>query len=330
MRQHSRKVAAWRRYGRFWGSNIPDDVDTELDFHFEMRVQEYIGRGLSPDDARRLAGERFGNRQRAHEECVVIDETFSRHQGRAAFGADLHHDAIFATRLLRRQRLPSVVAILCLALGIGATTTMFSIGNTLLLRPLPYPNASRVVAVNSIHTDEPSKSFVSSFPDYTDWRTLSHSFEGMGAQRSESFTFLLSTPTRVPGSLASSSFLPLLGIRPEAGRLFGAEDDRPGAAKVIVVAHQLAESRLGGAAGVIGKSFVVGGVQRTVVGVIPDRWAFPATSQIWAPLARDYFEEGRANRGLEIYASLKPGMTIDAAQRRHERHHDGARAPLSR
>jgi predicted permease len=311
----SRRPPAWRRYTRFWGSNIPDDIDSELEFHLEMRVNEYVARGMPLDDARRLAHERFGNRQRAHEECVVIDETFSRQQGRAAFGADLRHDTVFAVRLLRRQRLPSIVAVLCLALGIGAATTMFSIGHTLLLRPLPYPNASRVVAVNTIHTDEPVKAMVSSFPDYSDWRTLSHSFEEMGAHRPENFTFLLDTPVRIAGSTVSAGLLPLLGIRPEAGRLFTTEDDRPGAAKVILVTHTLAEARLGGAKSVVGKSFLVGGVQRTVIGVIPDRWAYPASSQLWAPLARDYFKEGRAERGLDIFASLKPGMTIEAAQR---------------
>src|ERR1700754_636486 len=172
MQQHSKKSASWRRYVRFWGSNIPEDVDTELEFHLEMRVKEYVARGMSLDAAHKLATERFGNRERAHEECVVIDETFSRQQGRAAFSADLHHDAVFAVRLLRRQRLPSIVAVLCLALGIGAATTMFSIGHTLLLRPLPYPNASRVVSVNTVHTDEPRKSMVSSFPDFVDWRSL--------------------------------------------------------------------------------------------------------------------------------------------------------------
>src|SRR5262249_235986 len=102
----AKKSAAWRRYVRFWGSNIPEDVDSELDFHFDMRVKEYVARGMSLDDARKLATERFGSRQRAHEECVVIDETFSRQQERAAFSADLQHDTVFAFRLLRRQRLP--------------------------------------------------------------------------------------------------------------------------------------------------------------------------------------------------------------------------------
>lgn len=307
--------ATSRRYLRFWGSNIPEDVDAELDFHLEMRVAEYIARGMSAADARTVAIERFGDRTRAHEECIVIDETFSRQQGRAAFTADLRSDTLYALRMLRRQRLPSIVAMLCLALGIGATTTMFSIGNTLLFRPLPYPNADRVVSVNSIRTDEPRKSFVSSFPDYSDWRTRSHSFAEMGAHRPENYTFLLATPIRVTGSTVSASLFPVFGIRAESGRLFTADDDRPGAAKVIVVSHGLAESRLGGAASVVGKSFIVDGAQRTVIGVIADNSAYPFTSQVWTPLARDYNQEGRSNRGLEIFASLNRGMTLDAAQR---------------
>jgi predicted permease len=311
----ARKSAAWRRYLRFWGSNIPEDVDAELDFHLAMRIEEYTARGMSADDARKLATVRFGNRRRAQDECIAIDQTYSRQQGRAALGSDLRHDALFALRLLRRQRLPSVVAVLCLALGIGATTTMFSIGNTLLLRPLPYPNASRVVSVHTIYTDRPNRYLVSSFPDYTDWRTLSHSFEGMGAHRPGSFTLLLSSPVRVAGSLVSASFFPVLGVRPEAGRLFAAEDDRPGAPKVVLVSHRLAEARLGGAASVVGKTFIIDGAQRVVIGVIPDNWAYPSSSQLWTPLARDYFQEGRSSRGLEIFAALKPGMTLAAAQR---------------
>src|SRR4029079_16624753 len=179
---------AWRRYLRFWGSDIPQDVDEELRFHIEMRVNEYIAQGMTPDDARRLAAQRFGNVDRAREACVVINEQHARSEGRAQWFATLHQDATFATRLIRRHLLQSVVAAICLALGIGATTTMFSVGTTILLRPMPFPTGDRVVTILS-RTQTGKTGRVSSYPDFADWRTRARSFEEMGAIGSTNFTF---------------------------------------------------------------------------------------------------------------------------------------------
>jgi len=180
---------AWRRYLRFWGSNIPQDVDDELRFHMEMRVNEYVAQGMAPDDARRLAAQRFGSVDRARDACVVINEQHARSEGRAQWFATLRQDATFATRLIRRHLLQSVVAAICLALGIGATTTMFSVGTTILLRPMPFPTSECVVAVLS-RTEGGRTGRVSSYPDFADWRTRARSFEEMGAFGSTNFTFL--------------------------------------------------------------------------------------------------------------------------------------------
>jgi len=315
MKNHAPRRPAWRRYLRFWGSNIPQDVDDELRFHMEMRVNEYVAQGMAPDDARRLAAQRFGSVDRARDACVVINEQHARSEGRAQWFATLRQDATFATRLIRRHLLQSVVAAICLALGIGATTTMFSVGTTILLRPMPFPTGERVVAVLS-RTEGGRTGRVSSYPDFADWRTRARSFEEMGAFGSTNFTFLLSTPFRASGGIATPGLFRLLGVRAEAGRIFLDDDDRPGAPKVIVVSHSFAEQRLGGAASVVGKMFTVNGQQRLVIGVIPDHLRFPSSGQVWAPpLEGDYTKTSRGNRNMEVWGLLRPGITIDAARR---------------
>jgi putative ABC transport system permease protein len=307
---------AWRRYLRFWGSDIPNDVDDELRFHIEMRVNEYIAQGMTPDDARRLAAKRFGSVDRARDACVVINEQHARSENRIQLLSTLHQDATFAARLLRRHVLQSVVAATCLALGIGATTTMFSVGTTILLRPMPFPTGDRVVAVFSRTQTGQNTGHVSSYPDFVDWRTRAHSFEEMGAIGSTSFTFLLTTPLRATGGIVTPSFFRVLGARAESGRLFVDDDDRPGAPKILVVSHSFAEQRLGGAANAVGKMFTVNGQQRLVVGVIADQWRFPSTGQVWAPpLDGDFRRTSRGNRNMEVFALMKRGTTIDAARR---------------
>jgi predicted permease len=308
-----KRAPAWRRYLRFWGSNPPEDVDEELQFHLEMRVDEYIAAGMSPDAARQRAAQRVGDIDRAREECVVIHEAHARTEAKAELVQTARQDFGFALRLLRRQALPSLVAMSCLALGIGATTTMFSIGHTLLRRPLPFPNSERVVTVSTVRQSNKQVISLVSYPDFVDWRTRARSFAEMAALEQGSFTFLLSTPIRANGGRVAGGFFQTFGVQPEAGRVFTADDDRPGAPKVLVVSHSFAEQSLGGAANVVGKEFLVGGEKQTVVGVIPDLLRIPSQGQAWAPMQRDYARSSRGNRSMNVFALLKPDVTNEAA-----------------
>lgn len=306
--------AAWRRYLRFWGSNIPGDVDDELRFHMEMRIKEYVASGLSLDDATRRARERFGDVGRARDACVDVQETHRRSQYRTQFLAELKSDAVHGLRLLSRQRLPITVAVLCVAFGIGASTTMFSIANTLLRRPLPYPNGDRIMQIFTASINRKGATSVSSFPDYLDWRARARSFDEMGAHAPSGFTVQLASPVRANGGVVSATFFRVLGVKTEFGRLFTEEEDRPGAPKVAIVSHAFADDQLGGASTVVGKTFVIAGAKTTIVGVIPDRWRFSSTSQVWLPLARDP-NGSRGNRSLEIFGVRKTGVSVDAADR---------------
>ena len=234
---------AWRRYLRFWGSNVQSDVDEELRFHLEMRVAEYTARGMSPADARRLAERRFGDEQKARAECISIDENAARAMSRGAALASLSQDIRYAARLLRRQAATASLAVLCLALGIGATTAMFSVANALLIRPLPFPNGDRLYLVATTR-DRARDADVTSYPDYLDWRARQHSFTELATFGQMSFPVVLSRPVRASAAIVSANFFRALGVLPERGRLFTDDEDQGDGAPVAIVSHGFAEREM--------------------------------------------------------------------------------------
>ncbi|MGH7619845.1 MAG: ABC transporter permease, partial [Gemmatimonadaceae bacterium] len=307
---------AWHRYLRFWGSNVTGDVDDELGFHIEMRVAEYVARGMSPDDARRLAEQRFGDAERAKNSCIEIQERHAHAEGRAELGSIVQRDVLFAARMLRRQALPSLIAAICIALGIGATTAMFSIGSALLLRPLPYPAGDRLVQIGSGRDKERRAGMtVSSLPDLVDWRTRQRSFTNVAGLWQTPLTVASGEPFRVSGAAVTDNLFETLGVTAEVGRVFHAGDDTPGAAPVAVVTRRFALRRLGGTEAIVGRRIRIAGARRTIVGVIADRWAYPANVDVWLPLGRDPLRASRGNRNLQVIAQLEANITPAMADR---------------
>jgi predicted permease len=223
-------------------------------------------------------------------------------------------DLLFAARMLRRQPLPTVTALLCLALGIGATTSVFSVGNGLLLRPLPFPKNERLVQVFSANgTSQPNPP--NSYLDMLDWRRRAHSFTSLGGIGQWNFIVQLGEPALVRGGLITTGFFATLGASPEAGRLFTTDEEQPGGPLVVVVSHSLAERLPGGARAALGQQLRVSGESRTIVGVIPDRWRFPSRAELWVPVAHLDGRDSRGTRNLEVIAALRPGATLDDARR---------------
>src|SRR5262249_48113623 len=144
---NAQRAATWRRYLRFWGPRAEADVDDELAFHLSMRERDYMARGMAEADARRAATRRLGDLGQARAECIAITSRRERRMTRAQVVDAFVHDVKFAWRTLGRQKGWTAVAVITLALGIGANTAVFSVVNTLLLHPLPYPSADRVAFV---------------------------------------------------------------------------------------------------------------------------------------------------------------------------------------
>jgi putative ABC transport system permease protein len=323
-RSPRRRPPAWRRYLAFWGADARADVDDELRFHLDMRADEYVASGLPPDTARSRAQQRFGSLDRARDACIEIDLQQARTESHMQTLIALRQDTVYALRVLRRQWLPALAAMLCIAVGVSATTAMFSVANTLLLRPLPYPNGDRLVEISSMHTGAGSSTEVSSYLDYRDWRAGQHSFDDIGALGQANFVMLHGEPRRIAAALVSASFFPTFGITAERGRVLGDADDTEGAAPVMIVSDAFARQEFGDPSRALGQSVVVNGAARGIVGVIPDRWRYPSRTEAWLPIATGGYSaysngvlnpSSRGNRNLQVFGALRPGVPLDDARR---------------
>lgn len=305
---------AWRRYLRFWGADLGRDVDDELRFHYEMRRAEYMERGHTLEEAERLARQRLGDLRRARDTCVDIDIGDAKREHRLEVLGALRQDAIFASRIMRRQFGAALTAALCIAVGIGATTAMFSITEAAFLHPLPYPTGDRLMVIGASREGD-HNSGVTSYLVYRDWVERQHSFSMLAAVGQTDLTVVRTAAERVTGALVSASLPRTLGITPEAGRFFDESEDRPSAPLVIVVSRGFAEREFGDMAHALGQTLIVSGTRRTIIGVVADRWRYPSRADIWMPLARDPTHESRGNRNLVVLGALRPEVGVDDARR---------------
>src|SRR5215218_5161458 len=233
------------------------------------------------------------------------------------FLADLLHDLRYAARLQRKNPGFTIVAVIALALGIGANTAIFSVVNTILLRPLPYKDPERLVMVWEDATRLGYPRDTPAAANFVDWRDQNQVFEGMAAIADTSFNLTGSgDPERIEGRRVSANLFPLLGVEPQIGRVFTAAEDQPGAQRVVLLSYALWQRRFGGGPGIVGQSLTLDGESYVVVGVMPARFQFPSSDdQAWVPIA--FTQQEAANRGrhyLQVLARLKPSVTLQQAQ----------------
>jgi putative ABC transport system permease protein len=227
-------------------------------------------------------------------------------------------DFRFAARTLRKQPMFAAVAILTLALGIGANSAVFTLINTALLRPLPFREPDRLALIWEATNMFGVKDSPSALANYADWRARSRSFEDMGALEGVSFRLTGRGETRMlEGSIATASLFHTLGVQPMLGRLFSKEDDQPGAPKTALLSYGAWRREFGGVAGIVGGAIDLNDEKYTVIGVMPPSFRFPdGENNIWAPLGTRYQAGEFANRGRHnfmVAARLKPGVSMAAA-----------------
>jgi predicted permease len=229
--------------------------------------------------------------------------------------SNLLHDARLALRALRRQPGFAAVAILTLALGIGATTAVFSVVYGVLLRPLPYPDAERLVRV---YADREGVQWTASPPDFTDWRAQATSFEDLAALAPTSLAVTGDGPAQQRAAArVTAAFFPVLGVTPALGRGFTDAHEVPGQNRVVVLSDALWRSQYGADPGIVGRTMRLDGVDSDVIGVMPAGFAEPAAAELWVPLAftpRDLTTQ-RGAHYLSVYGRLRPGVTVDRADR---------------
>ncbi|HXW55047.1 MAG TPA: ABC transporter permease [Candidatus Cybelea sp.] len=231
--------------------------------------------------------------------------------------AILVQDIRYGIRTLLRNPGVTIVAALTLALGIGATTALFSMVENVLLRPLPYPQPDRLVQISNNYL--PTVSSIGLSPgDFRDWQRQAKSFSAMGAYVSISQGFNLTgdgQSERIEASYASASFFPLLGIRPVFGRPFPPEEDRAGSAPSVLLSHRLWTSRFGADPAIVGRAIALDAERYTVIGVLPAGFHFLRWADVWLPLGQ-YNDDlnSHVHHDFDVIARLRPGVAVRQAQ----------------
>ncbi|HVG32679.1 MAG TPA: ABC transporter permease [Pyrinomonadaceae bacterium] len=227
----------------------------------------------------------------------------------------LVQDLRYGFRMLWKSPGFTLVAIITLGLGIGANTAIFSVVNSVLLRPLPYPDADRLVYLQAVNPAQGITASNISPPDFADWKNQNQTFEDMTAFVTGGAILSGDTePERVPAAYVSASFLPVLGVKPAIGRSFLVEEDREGNDSVAIISHALWQRRFGADPSVVGRQINVSGQSTTVIGVMPADFEFMQPVDMWRPLAVEMTSERRDNRYLQVLARLKPGVSLEQAQ----------------
>jgi putative ABC transport system permease protein len=299
------------------------EIVEELAQHVDDVYQRALANGASEENARWAALSQLTsqhsllNELQRTQKRPPADTPLPGESRRSNLLADFLQDLRYAARILWKNPGFTAVAVIALALGIGANTAIFSVVNTVLLRPLPYKDPEQLVMVwedasrHGYPRDTPAPA------NYVDWRDQNSVFSGMAAIADSNFNLTgAGEPERLKGRLVSASLFPLLGVEPQLGRVFTAAEDQPGAQKVVLLSHLLWMRRFGGDPAILGKTLSLSDESYTVVGVMPARFQFPENDdELWVPIA--FSAQTAANRNrhyLQVIARLKPGVTLAQAQ----------------
>jgi len=298
-----------------WKASVADEVDAELTFHVEMRTREYIARGLDPELARAKAIGRFGDLKRVNDTCRRIGEGRERDMRRAEWIHEFVQDARYALRQLARMPGFTIVSALTLAVGIGATTAIFSIVNAVVLRPLPFPDPDRLVR---IYSNRRGTDGSTSAANFVRWRERSRSFSQLVPVEYRNFTLLTGDrpAEQVTGLRVSADFFPALRLGMRLGRPFSKDEDQPGHDNVVILNERFWKSRFNGDSSIIGGSVRLNGVEHVVIGVIsPAADVMTADANVWVPIAFTPEERADSRKGyLDVFARLAPGVSMAQAQ----------------
>jgi predicted permease len=307
------KEPAWRRYTRFWGARVDEDVDDELAFHAEMRARDYRDRGLGASEANAAAIARLGNVREIRSACLTIGHRRQRRMTRIQLVDAFMQDLRFAVRTLRRSPGWTAVALTTLALGIGASTTVFSVVDNLVLHPLPYADADRVATIMRVNQKmgmsvSPSLKLIEAF------KKEARSFDAIEMFQPEDMTIRgHGDAAKVAGARVSERFARFTGIPLRAGRTFVAEEMVRGGRRVAMVSDALARQRFGSESSALGEQIMVDDTPHVIVGVTRSSMRLPgfvaSRADLWVPLVPD-----STSYGFHAVVRVKPGVSLAHAQ----------------
>lgn len=297
---------------------VARELEEEMRLHRESRELESIAAGMDGEEARYAANRAFGN-------LTAMSE-----RGREAWGwrwmEDLVYDLMFGVRALGKSPGYAATAIVALVLGIGATTVIFTVVNTVLLKPLAYADPARLVQIQENHLDSggfPGTFYAENF-SYANWLDLKatrlKSLAAVGAYRPWTFNVSRGTakrdaePVQADGAMVTAELFGLLGALPELGRGFTPEEQHAGADNVAILSYRLWESQFGGDPAVLGKTLNVGDEPHVIVGIMPMGFDFPDDARIWTPLVTEELATNRRSHLLAVIGRLAPGASREQAE----------------
>ena len=287
------------------------DLEEELAFHLSMREEQHRAAGSDAGAARAAARRQFGNPARLKERCRDM-WTFARLEA-------CWHDLRLGARMLRRSPGFAAVAVLSLALGIGANAAIFSVVDAVLLRPLPYRDPSRIMTIWGSLRHPGFEKLVASAPELEDYRARLHSWQRIEAYATRGLNLTgEGDPERVPAAEVSAGLFSLLGARPLLGRTFLLGEERPGGDRVVVLGHGFWQRRFAASPAAVGRWLTLDGKTLTIVGVMPAGFHFPdPDTELWVPLVFTpdlLSENNRGSHYLSLLARLRPGVSLARAR----------------
>ena len=296
-----------RRITNMFGRERYDrELNEEMQLHKELREREQREAGANQDDARYTTQQRFGNDLKLREE--------SRDMSGWGWVQNLVQDVRFGTRMLRKNLGFTAVAILTLALGIGANTAIFSVVHAVLFSSLPYRQPERLVKVWGRLTGEGIPRNWFSDPEWFELVDRNHAFDQVAAYYANKGANVGNedaAPQRITRGGSTASLFPLLGVQPILGRTYSAEEDQPGHNQVAVISYALWRSLYSGDPNVVGKPIRLNNRPYTVIGVLPEGFDFAGDNQVWTPLALDRTHpNSRGAHGWDVIGRLKPGVNL--------------------
>jgi predicted permease len=305
---------------------IGADVEEEVRFHLETRAEELVRvHGLAPEAARMQAIREFGDVDDARRYMITIDRVTEAATRRSEILSDILTDLRYAARKLRKSPAFTITTVLTLALGIGANTAIFSVIDSVLLRPMPYPDADRVVRIRQTDGGGPD---AASPPDLADYRTGTKTFVDFALLEPAALNLTApgQSPERLSGARVSASWFSILGTPALRGRTFTPGEDQEGAARVAVLSEQLWRTHFGSDENIVGRTLSLNGDQFTVVGVASAEDQYPLTIDVFVPrilTAEERSDGTRGARWMGLLARIKPGVSLEAARADLQRVVDG-------
>src|SRR3954447_23411680 len=301
------------------------EIVEELSQHLEQEYERAVSGGASEELARRQVLEQLNASDLLGHQLKQIERGVSQHalppgaQSKTNLFSDLSQDIRYAMRVLVKNPAFTIIAVIALALGIGANSAIFSVVDAVLLRPLPFKHPEQLVMLweNAAHQGFPKNT--PSPANFLDWQKQVQSFTGIAAMAERSFNLTgVGEPERLGGRRVSANLLDLLGVPAMLGRTFVPEDDKPGT-HVVLLSYSLWQRRFGSDPAVVGRALTLNGESYTVVGVMPRMVQLPGyenvSDQLWVPIAFPSEEAAqRGNHFLEVIARMKPGVTLKQAQ----------------